>query len=243
LRRRPGERPAASRRRRSRALGETQARTEITRRSGLGLCLLVGYAALLVLAGWRHEIRPSALDGAHRFAKGFLVRHGIQPGMSVFNVEGEGGPITRAHCVEVLGRTANGPASPVYPVDRSCPPEGLRLSVPFEETLVHRLLVELSARMLLLESGKAPPTTQAAARRILKCMAYHFGARARAAGLEADEFLLRWVRHAIDYDSGAAERRNILLMRWRRGELGEPELTWFPPDAVVEAAWRRWEEP
>ena len=60
-------------------------RSRLQRR--LRLALLIGYAATVVLASWRHEIRPRVLEAPVMWARGLLGLAGIPPGAAVFSSE------------------------------------------------------------------------------------------------------------------------------------------------------------
>ncbi len=200
------------------------------------LALLCIYSGLLILGAWREEIRPSAFEGASRWAKRSLARFGIPTGIPVFQGSGAG-PILQGTCVTVRARSEQGPSQQIAPTKGPCPPEGWLLMVPVENTFLKRLLVEITTRMRRVERATASSQTMTSTKRLLKALAHHFGRKAP----EAKEFALQWSLHSRDYESGDAVVQDILFLSWSRGKLQEMTTHWFPSPEQRDAVWKEWE--
>ena len=92
--------------------------------------MLVGYAATVVLASWRHEIRPRFLDPPVALARTAFGLVGVPAGMAVFtsDVGILRDEAIEAVCLEVRAVQGESPTERIYPArGRVCPAPSPRL--------------------------------------------------------------------------------------------------------------------
>ena len=180
--------------------------------------LLCGYVALLVLAAWRHEIRPRVFDRATEIAGEALMFVGISPGVAVFTADRGGGPDEKiaALCLEVRGISEDG-ARRVYPGPGvSCPAPAPRLWVKGEEIFLSRASATMRAAAAAVRAGASDPGRIRFAKLLAQSIGAHFVSRDRAADPAADRYLLLWREERISYRTNSRSKRIVALLSWQR---------------------------
>ncbi len=209
--------------------------------------VLVGYVALLVLAAWRHEIRPAVLDRAVDFARGTLGFVGIRPGVAVFTVDSGSAPDAKivAICLEVRSSTDRGVGRRVYlAADATCPAQPPRMWVRGEEIFLDRSVVGLRAAAARRRAGDSDLERARFAKLLAQSIAAHFVGRDRLAGAAADRYALLWREARVSYRTRARSDRVVALISWRSASDPRLRVAWQPDDATLrEHGWSNPEKP
>ena len=211
----------------------------MTRRR-IALPLLVSYVALVVMATWRHEIRPSILDTPAAAARSILHSLGITPAIAVFTTDAaqENDEKTEAFCLEVRVVERSGRVLRLYPEGGArCPAPAPRFWFGGEETALYRSLMILRAGVS--SARHAPPGTSRDLRpRLLaEGMAEHFRRRAAARGLDADSYVLQWRESQQSFTTGERSEHVVALLRWWPDPARSLALSWRPSAEKLAAHW------
>jgi len=206
--------------------------------------LLLILIALMILAAWRHEIRPAFLDGAVAFAGRSLQRVGIYAGDPVFGAEVElagarGTP--QETCIEVLAHDAGAPADLIFPDYRECPIRTARLHMKPEEVMLARFMLHATADEATRRAEGTPhpgPGYTTTADALLRSMASHFVQRERLQGRRHDEYSVIVRQHVVEFATGDVVV--VPLVHFTFSGDGTPgSQTWFPPPQQAEIWWQQ----
>jgi hypothetical protein len=118
--------------------------------------LVLAYAALLVLGAWPSERTP-VLGPLSRFAWDTLARVSVRPGMAIFQHESESDRVLVAHCLRVVGRTAEGRETRLW--SPTCPPRGTVFGTDYQDVVMQRATRAARVAPLLPEDGRLPRMT------------------------------------------------------------------------------------
>lgn len=202
--------------------------------------LLVGYVFLLVLAGWRHEIRPAAFDPVTNLARRVLGLAGISPGVAVFTADSRNAPDEKVAtiCLEVRAVTGAS-ARRVHPADGvSCPAPPPRLWVRGEQSFLLRSVVILRARAAARRAGDSDPGRAPLAELLARSIGAHFVARERLAGKSPDRYLLLWEEERVSYRTRQRSERRVALLGWRHVTAPRVFVRWRPDERTLrERGW------
>ena len=215
-------------------------------RRGLLLLVLVGYAAIVVRAAWRHEIRPGWLDAPGAVARGLLAWAGIPPGVAVFTADSASAAEAKIVdlCLEVRVVEADGRVVRLHPdAGERCPAPQPRIWVKGEEIWLDRSAVSLRAAVAARRQELRRGQSARATRLLAEALAAHFRARAHAEGLAPERYALLWAESRVDTNTGERGERDVALMRW--GPVGEGDLrvSWRPDASLLDAYWPALETP
>ena len=203
--------------------------------------LLVGYVVLLVVAAWRHEVRPAVFDRAMFFARGVLGLAGISPGIAVFTADSGSAPDEKvvAICLAVrsVSEDSEDAGRQVYPAeDVSCPAPSPRLWVRGEQIFLHQSVVSLRAAVAAHRGGDA--SRGRFAMLLARSIGAHFLGRDRRAGAATDRYLLLWREARISYRTRSRSNRVVALMNWRRASEPRVFIAWQPDEGTLrERGW------
>ncbi len=204
------------------------------------LPLLVGYVVLLVVAAWRHEIRPAVFDRATDFARGALGLAGISPGVAVFTADTGSAPDEKIEtiCLEVRDVSEDA-VRQVYPGEGvSCPARPPRLWVRGEQIFLQRSVVILRAAAAARRAGGSDPSRTRLAKLLARSIGAHFVGRERLAGAAPDRYLLLWREARISYRTRSRSDRIVALLGWRRASRPGVFIAWRPDEATLrERGW------
>lgn len=208
-------------------------------RRGVMLWLLCGYASLVVLAAWRHEIRPGWLDPSATFARGVLGWVGVPPGIAVFSADAAAPSAKIADlCLEVRIVEPGGQVRRLYPdAEERCPEPPPRFWVKGETIWLNRSAVSLRAAVAARRADSSRRPGDRAPQLLAEAMAEHFRARAHAAGFAPERYALLWTESRVDTKTGARSQRDVALMRWGREGEGDLRLSWRPDAPLLRAHW------
>lgn len=203
----------------------------------LGLPLLLGYSALLVLAALVPEVRPDALDAPHDFARAALEVAGIRAGHVLMASTYEGDYRFQAYCMIVRGQAE--PSAPVFlfPADGVCPRSGLRPRLPPMERALYRFLRSAWWQRIRSERHDPLGVHQSRARRTLRRIGTHYCARSELRDLDAARVSLAWYVYEVSYETGDLRRGNFLFFEWSCDEKRLLSESWFPSDRQMLAFW------
>lgn len=204
--------------------------------------VLVAYVVLLVLAAWRHEVRPAVFDRVTNFARGALGLVGIPPAVAVFSADTGSAPDAKIAeiCLEVRGLRDAGAQRQIYPgLGASCPEPAPRLWVRGEQVFLHRSVVSLRAAVAAHRSGASAPGRMRFAKLLADSIGAHFVRRDGLMGGSADRYLLLWREARISYRTRARSDRIVALFDWRSAAEPEVFIAWKPVDALMRS--RGWE--
>ena len=205
------------------------------------LLILIG---LMILAAWRHEIRPSFLDGAHAFAERSLQRVAIYVGDPVFGAEVEladarGTP--QEICIEVLSRDVGAPARLIFPDYRECPIKTMRPHMRPEEVMFARVMMTATADEATRRSagiGASAPGYTTAADALLRSLASHFVQRERVQGRRHDEYSVIVRQHVVEFATGDVIVVPLVYFTFS-GDGTPGRQAWFPPQQQADAWWQQ----
>jgi hypothetical protein len=209
-------------------------------RRRIALPLLVSYVAILVLAAWRHEIRPAIFDAPVAAARSFLHALGITPAVAVFtsDVAQESDEKTAASCFEVRVVERGGRVLRMFPEDgATCPAPAPRFWLTGEETALYRSLMLLRAGVG--SARRAPPGAgrDLRPRLLAEGIAEHFRLRAAARGLDPDAYVLQWRELQQSFATGERGERVVALLRWWPDPARSLALSWRPNSEKLAALW------
>jgi len=212
----------------------------------VGLPLLLAYVGLLVLASWRHEIRPAFLDWPSESARLLLTSLGVTPAVAVFTSDVARGSHEKrtSSCVEVRVVERDGSVRRLYPDDEEpCPGLPPRLGATGDSIALYRSLVVLRA---VVAAGRTGPPGAARQRRpelLAAWLTEHFRIRAAARGLDADRFVMNWRESRQNHATGERAERVVALLRWKSGSEESLALSWRPDAEKLRAWWPALEAP
>lgn len=202
--------------------------------------LLCGYVVLLVLAAWRHEIRPRVFDPATNWAREALMVVGISPGVAVFTADRGGGPDEKiaALCLEVRGISQD-TVRRVYPAQGvSCPAPGPRIWVRGEQIFLSRTSVSMRAAAAAIRAGDSDPARIRFAKLLAQSIGAHFVARDHAHAAAPDRYLLLWREERISYRTNSRSDRVVALLSWQSTATPRVFVAWRPNEATLrERGW------
>lgn len=204
----------------------------------IGLALLTGYVVVVVLAAWRHEIRPAFLDRPGRLARSALASAGVRPGVAVFTADTGTAPDAKitASCLEVRVVEVGGATRRLYPLGEApCPAEPPRLWVTGEAILLSRSAAGLRAAVAAGRTGSLDPSNRRLPRLLAESIADHFRRRVRRQGIAADRYALLWTESRVSYRTGARTRGAVALFEWR--ESGRVFVRWRPEERTLRERW------
>jgi hypothetical protein len=202
---------------------------------------LVVYVVLLVLASWRHEIRPAVFDRVSDLARDTLAVAGIPPAVAVFSADTASAPDAKiaAICLEVRGISEERSQTRVYPPEGVvCPAPSPRLWVRGEEIFLHRSLVGLRAAAAARQGGDDDPRRTRFASLLASSIRAHFLGRERNTDQRSDRSLLLWRESRISYETHIRSDRVVALFEWQ--SLSDPRvfIRWQPDEARLrERGW------
>ena len=214
-------------------------------RRRLGTALLLGYAAIVVLAAWRHEVRSSIFERPVVWARSVLALASIPPGVAVFSTETElsSDILIAAQCFEVRGVAGDAPARRIYPESgRACPAPSPRMWVRGEDIALYRFATGLRSAAGSRGGESRPRSRERFARLLVETMAEHFRSRAERE-FAPDRYALLWTESHVDYRSGEHSERVVALVRWRADPDDGVFVSWSPDDRKLGEQWPRLEEP
>jgi len=215
-------------------------------RRGVLLALVCGYAAIVVLAAWRHEIRPHWLEAPAALARGILGWVGVPPGVAVFTADAATAAEAKIEdlCLEVRVVESDGRVRRLYPdPEDPCPAPPPRLWVKGETIWLNRAAVSLRAAVAARRNDPERGADRRAPRLLAQSVAEHFRARARAEGLAPERYALRWTESRVDTQTGDRSRRDVALIRWGAAGEGDLRVFWRPGARVLGAHWPELEAP
>jgi hypothetical protein len=218
-------------------------RSSLRRR--LGIALLLGYAAIVVLAAWRHEIRPSFLERPVVWARSLLALAGIPPGVAVFSTETEvlSDALIVSQCFEVRGVAGNAPARRIYPEGgRVCPAPSPRIWVRGEDIALYRFATGLRSAAASQPGESLFRSRERFARLLAETIGEHFRSRAERE-FAPDRYALLWTELHVDYRSGEHSERVVALVRWRADPDEGVFVSWSPDDRTLGEHWPLLGEP
>jgi len=198
--------------------------------------VLVVYLALLVLAAWRHEIRPAVLDRATYFARDTLGLAGIVPGVAVFTADTGRTQETKvaAICLEVRDLSDIGTQRQIYPAeDASCPAHPPRLWVRGEQIFLNHAVMTLHQSVVARRAGDSSRGRERFARLLARSIAAHFVGRDSLAGAAADRYALLWRETRVSYLTRARSDYIIALLGWRNAADPQVFIAWQPDEATL----------
>jgi hypothetical protein len=204
------------------------------------LPLLVLYAAIVVLAAWRHEIRPAFLDPPAAWARSVLGLAGIPPGVPVFTSETDTLPDEKiaVQCLEVRGVAVDGAARRIHPAGgRVCPAPSPRLWVRGEDIALSRFVMGMRSGVASRREGTLAPSRVRVPRLLADSMAEHFRKRTGAEGLAPDRYALLWTESRVSYRTGARSERIVALVRWRADPGEGVFVSWRPDERTLREYW------
>jgi hypothetical protein len=203
--------------------------------------VLVVYVALLVLAAWRHEIRPAVFDRATDFARNTLGLVGILPGVAVFTADTGRTQEAKiaAICLEVRDLSESGTQRQIYPAeDASCPAPPPRLWVRGEQIFLDHSVMKLRSAVVAHRAGVAGPARGRYAKLLARSIAAHFVGRDRLAGAAADRYALLLREERISYLTRARSDHIVALLGWRNAADPQVFIAWQPDEAKLrEHGW------
>jgi hypothetical protein len=204
---------------------------------------LIGYVALLVMAAWRHEIRPAAFDGVTEFARHALGLAGIPPAVAVFSADVGSAPDAKiaAICLEVRALRSGDEGRQIYPnAATPCPAPSPRVWVRGEQAFLHRSVVIVRAAVAAHRAGHATPQRMRFARRLAGAIGAHFVRRDQIAGGIADRYALLWEESRISYRTRTRSENTVALFDWPGIADPQVSIAWRPDDATLrERGWVR----
>jgi len=205
--------------------------------------VLVVYIVLLVLAAWRHEIRPALFDQPSHLARSTLALAGIPPAVAVFSADTGSAPDAKiaAICLEVRA-ISDGDERQIYPAeDVPCPAVSPRLWVRGEEIFLQRSIVTLRAAVAASRRGDSDRGRMRFAKLLAESIGAHFvRPDVRPQGPEAgeDRMLLLWKESRISYSTGARSERAVALFEWRNVADPRVFIAWRPDEEKLgEHGW------
>lgn len=205
-----------------------------------GLLLLVSYVALVVLASWRHEIRPLLLETPTATARSILHSLGITPAIAVFTSDAarETDEKRTALCIEVRVVERSGHVRRLYPEDgRRCPPPAPRFWFAGEDIALYRSLMVMRAAVASARSGPPGAGRERRPDLLAEWVAEHFRRRAGARGLEPDSYVLQWRESKQSFATGERRETVVALLRWWPDPARSLALSWQPDAEKLAALW------
>lgn len=215
-------------------------------RHRIGLAAILAYAAVVVLAAWRHEIRPPFLDRPAAWSRTALGWLGIPGGVAVFTSDAGTSPDEKitAQCFEVRIDGEGRPARRLHPdAGRTCPVPAPRLWVRGEDIALYRLAMALRSAVASHRAGALPPSQVRFPRLLAESIGEHFRRRASARHLAPERYALLWREWRIDYATGAKSERIVALLRWRDDPEPGVFVSWRPDALALSRHWPPLEGP
>jgi hypothetical protein len=203
-------------------------------RNYVGAPLLLGYMALLVLAAWPTEIRPSILDDLNaKLERDLFHGAGITAGQPLFHADEDTDWVRRAFCVKVRGQhgDGNGETSELHPPDELCQVDGFRIRLPPVERALHRILVWAYDAST---SGRSPGS---ASDHHLARIGGHFCTQPGPGGEAQREISLIWYWYHENYTNGQLRRYNALQYRFDCVTAALSDRAWMVGDRDFVAFW------
>ena len=214
------------------------------RRSGfqrrIALPLLVSYVVIVVMAAWRHEIRPVILDAPTAAARSILHSLGITPAIAVFTSDAahENDEKTTAFCLEVRVVERGGRVRRLYPEDGTrCPAPAPRFWFAGEDIALYRSLMILRAGVSSAYHGPPGASRDLQPRLLAEWVAEHFRRRAAARGLDPDSYVLQWRESQQSFATGERGEHVVALLRWWPDPARSLALSWRPDAEKLAALW------
>ena len=202
------------------------------------LPLLVSYVALVVMATWRHEIRPSILDTPAAAARSILHSLGITPAIAVFTSDAarENDEVTTAFCLEV--RVVEHGVRQLFPEGATrCPAPAPRFGFAGEDTALYRSLMILRAGVSSARHAIPGASRDLQPRLLAEGLAEHFRRRAAARGLDPDSYVLQWRVSQQSFATGERSEKVVALLRWWPDPARSLALSWRPDAEKLAALW------
>ena len=209
-------------------------------RRRIALPLLVSYVAIVVMAAWRHEIRPVVLDAPTAAARSILHSLGITPAIAVFTTDAahENDEKTTAFCLEVRIVERGGRVRRLYPEDGTrCPAPAPRFWFAGEDIALYRSLMVLRAAVSLERSGSQWAGRELRPELLAEWLAEHFRGRAAARGLDPDSYVLQWRESKQNFATGERREQVVALLRWWPDPARSLALSWRPDVEKQRALW------
>jgi len=210
------------------------------------LPVLIGYAAIIVIASWRAEIRPPFLDLPVAVARNLIGLLGVPPGVAVFTTDDVvlRDEVFEAFCLEVRTVEGDRPARRIYPPPgRVCPAPPPRLWIRGEEIALERMARALQSSAAWRRAGTLAPSQIRFPKLFSESLADHFRSRARADGLAPDRYALLWTSWKRSLVSGESSERIVAIIRWQADPGGNLFISWSPDEQKLQEHWPELEKP
>ena len=207
---------------------------------------LACYVAVVVLAAWRHEIRPRWLDPPAALARSVLRTAGIPPGVAVFSADVPRTPDLKitALCLSVRIVERDGRVRQLHPrAGAGCPSPAPRLWVTGEEIALYRSATSLRAAVAARFTGALHPSQERHPKLLAESIAEHFRKRARARGFAPERYALLWREATLSERTGVRGERVVALMRWEADAERGVTLGWRPDPERLARDWPGLDEP
>ncbi len=198
-----------------------------SRAQQIGTPVLILTLALVGLAGWPAQVRPSVLERPHQIAVYALRALGVSAGQPLFHTDNSVWK-QYGYCPLIRARGADGSAEPLFPPQGECRFDGVHWRLPPVDRALHRML---SAAWGAAKQGAA---RTAESDGYLAAIGRHFCTRA-APRPETVEVVWTWYfRH---YETAQITRMNGLEFAYDCGAEALSRVDWHPDDAAVIAFW------
>jgi hypothetical protein len=189
---------------------------------------LLGWIAILALAGWPTEVRPRLLDGAHDASVRFLRLFGMSAGQPLFQTDANPWK-QHGYCLYVRATPAPADGSLLFPPGGRCRIYGFHPRLPPVSRATHRMLSSGWELANVGQVEEAAPFPRAIGRAF--CLESDTG-DAAPDGVDA-----AWIWYYKHYDDGRVMRRNGLVFAYSCAEQDLTSIEWNPDDASVRAFW------
>ncbi len=211
----------------------------MTRRR-IGVAAIIAYTSVVIMAAWRHEIRPPLFDPPAALCRAVLGWFGVPGGVAVFTSNAGVSPDEKitVQCFEVRVDGGSGSAHRLYPdAHRVCPTPEPRIWIRGEDIALYRLAMGLRSAIASHRAGALPRSRVSYPRLLAESMAEHFRRRAAADALSPDRYALLWTESRIDYATGAESNKTVALLRWREDREQGVFVSWRPDADTLARHW------
>ena len=200
-----------------------------TRRRRIATPLLLGWMAVVALAGWTPEVRPAFLDGAQARAVDVLRLFGMSAGQPLFHTDANPWK-QHAFCLYLRARPAPASGALLFPADGGCHFLGFHWRLPPVDRALHRMLSTAFGLRGRGEVAQSDAFPRAIGRSY--CLSAHGPGGTPLVGLDG-----AWIWYFKNYDTGQVLRRDGLVFSYTCADATLAEREWQPNDAAVLAVW------